>query len=67
MESNELDDYERKYHLSAGECWLKVMQRWIEGQGTAEYPVGWEGLYEMLRDVSMSQIALDLKKAVDNH
>ena len=45
-------------------CWEDVMQRWLDGQGQKSYPIMWEGLYRLLKDIACPQVAKELKAAV---
>ena len=42
-----------------------VLSHWMNNP-PSQYPATWEGLYELLRDVELGQVATDLKQAVDN-
>ena len=48
------------------QCWISVLQRWLHGQGSNYYPVGWDGLYELLDNVELPHVAQDLRTAVEN-
>lgn len=65
MELNQLDEIEHKAQQSATECWEKVMQKWLDGQGADSYPVCWGGLYNILDDLKMTQVAIELRNAVE--
>ena len=56
----EVDSYDEE------ECWEKVMQRWLDGQGMNKYPYFWDGVYKLLMDTSCGEIIDDLKIAVTN-
>ena len=51
---------------SSVECWQMAMRRWLEGQGARDYPTTWDGLYAILKDVGLAQLADDLKAAIDS-
>ena len=46
-------------------CCDKVFSYWLDNP-PRYYPVTWEGLYELLNDSELGQVATDLKRAVDN-
>lgn len=46
-------------------CCDAVLLHWLKNS-SPNYPVTWEGLYELLRDCDLGQVADDLKEAVDN-
>ena len=47
----------------AKECCTAVLLYWLE-HPPHNYPATWEGLYELLDDCELSQVAAELKKAV---
>lgn len=65
LESNTLDEYWSQSQSSASLCWERVMQVWLDGQGEEDYPVTWEGLCRMLRDIRCPHVADELMEAVD--
>lgn len=46
-------------------CCDAILLHWLNNS-SSNYPVTWEGLYELLRDCDLCQVADDLKEAVDN-
>ena len=48
------------------ECWERVMEAWLEGQGQDEYPLTWEGLFKLLKDVEFQGVVPALKRAVES-
>ena len=62
---NTLSVWERQYRGNANMCWTKVMEHWLNGGCKHSYPPTWEGLYLLLEDVQCSQVAEELKKALD--
>ena len=65
IEGNTLDGWDTECRGNCGLCWEKVMRVWLDGKGADEYPVKWDGVYEILRELDCSQIAIELKEAVD--
>ena len=65
-----LDGWREECLASAQRCWWKVMQYWLSeyqcDTNTPDYPATWEGMYEMLDDVEFSEVAKQLKEAVEN-
>ena len=51
------------------ECTDEVLQFWLESplNTNGDYPVSWEGLYKLLTDLELSEVANELKQAVDSH
>ena len=42
----------------------KVLSYWLD-QPPSRYPATWEGLYRLLKDSQLSEVAVELKEAVD--
>ena len=49
----------------AKECCEAVFSHWLD-HPPRYYPATWEGLYELLDDSELSQVAIELKQAVIN-
>ena len=49
----------------AKDCCEAVLSYWLD-HPPRHYPATWEGLYELLDDSELGQVAADLKHAVDN-
>ena len=47
------------------ECCEAVLSYWLD-HPPRHYPATWEGLYELLDDSELGQVAIELKEAVDN-
>ena len=62
---NTLEDYKREALANQVRCWEKVMQEWLDGQGSLHYSVTWKGLYKLLGDIDKPKIAQELKEAVE--
>ena len=65
MTLNDLEALEREYRGNAKDIWNKVMDHWLAGKAARDYPVSWEGLYSLLRDVELSETANQLEKAIN--
>ena len=61
---NDLENYKRETQSNQADCWDKVMQSWLDGQGSSSYPVTWKGLCMLLKDVDREKVAQDLEKAL---
>ena len=46
-------------------CCSAVLSYWLQ-HPSHNYPATWEGLYELLNDSELSQVASKLRQAVDN-
>ena len=64
LDMDKLKGWERQFRDDATRCWLEVMGYWINIGGTQNYPVKWEGLHQLLKDVEYGMVARDLKKAL---
>ena len=53
-----------QYRGDLEECCYAVLRQWLDN-GSPGYPVTWEGLLELLDDVDCSQVAEDLRDALD--
>ena len=60
-----LDSWEEEYDNKAEKCWKKVMNHWLKGRGSSEYPVSWEGLKFLLKDLQHAEVAELLERAVN--
>ena len=49
----------------SAECWVNVMSHWLDN-GSQDYSKSWEGLYELLEDLRMGQVAKELRAAVES-
>ena len=50
---------------NAKECCEAMLSHWLD-HPPRHYPLTWEGLYELLDDSELGQVATELKQAVDN-
>ena len=62
---NLLSSWDKQHRGNANVCFTKVMEYWMNAGGKEKYPPTWEGLYALLEDAEYSQVAVELKKAVD--
>ena len=60
-----INSFATKHENDPERCWEEVMSAWCEEeQGADEYPVTWNGLYQLLKDVEAPEVAEQLKEAV---
>ena len=64
LDMDQLKVWEGQFRDDSTRCWLEVMTYWINVDGTQDYPVNWEGLYQLLKDLQCEKVAKDLKKAL---
>lgn len=62
IDQNQLDGWWQECQACATRCWNKVMSHWLDSG--CEYPITWEGLFALLEDLGMKQVASELKMAV---
>ena len=60
---NVLEGWEKEYHCNSSRCWMKVMDSWVE-KGSCDYPVTWEGLCTLLRDMGLPDVRHELIQAL---
>ena len=53
------DTIEKQCLLDAADINMKIIQRWITGQG--KKPVAWSTLIEVLRDIQLSELADEIE------
>ena len=61
---SQLDSWDEQYRGNASTCWNKLMEHWLNGEGSRDYPPTWEGLYTLLQDGECANFAIALRKAV---
>ncbi len=64
LSTNKLLVWEKEHPKNITMCCNKVMEYWLVG-GCTDYPATWEGMYTLLEDAELSEIAKELKKAID--
>ena len=67
MTLNDLEALEREHRGKAKDIWNQVMDHWLAGRGGGDYPTSWEGMYALLNDLELSEVADELEKAVNKH
>ena len=65
LEEDLMTTWDRQVRGSSEECWDMVMQRWLKGE-RHNYPLTWEGLFKLLKDVAFQGVVPDLKHAVES-
>ena len=53
------DAIEKEYLPNTAEVVVKILQRWIEGQGRK--PLSWVTLIEVLRDIKLFELAHEIE------
>ena len=66
LEENELDSIEEECFMKSESCWFKVMSRWQNEGGTAEYPATWRGLLTALEDIQCHSVARELERVLSS-
>ena len=62
---SELDSYQRMENNSNVGCCTRVFSRWINNNGhPPKYPLSWEGLEGLLRDIEHGRAADNLKNGL---
>ena len=51
--------------MDSNGCCEAVFSHWLD-HPPPDYPVTWDGLYELLDDCELGEIAIELKRAVEN-
>ena len=60
-----LQSWEVNHNGDPLECINEVLSHWLENP-TDYYPASWEGLYDLLEDVELNEVAEELKQVLDN-
>ena len=60
-----LNSWEQKYLKDSYDCTNAVLNHWMENPPDY-YPITWEGLDRLLDDAELSQVAEELKRALNN-
>ena len=61
---NILDEWELRFMRDPVRCWEKVMSKWLDDGESEDYPVTWQGLYNLLKDAEYGEVEMELSKAV---
>ena len=50
-------------------CINEVLHYWLESpdETNSAYPATWEGLYKLLEDAELIEVAIELKQVLDSH
>ena len=60
-ECDEIESQDNKIH---SKCCVRVFSKWIERNGCRDYPLSWQGLYDLLCDIDKDAVAEKLKRAL---
>ena len=63
LKKAQLDGFSTSAQGNNDLCWESVMDRWLSN-APKEYPADWEGLYELLEDMMLGEVAQQLREAV---
>ena len=63
---SKLKTWDRQHHGDANMCWGDLIDHWKKSGGRSDYPPTWGGLYKLLWDIEYSEVAENMKKAVDH-
>jgi hypothetical protein len=66
LEGNRLDGWDTQYGGDAVRCWTKVMEVWLDDDGTSQYPATWKGVIEVVKDAELHEAARELEVALDS-
>lgn len=58
-----MDSFDEKARGSSDWCWENVMDKWLVN-APKEYPAEWEGLYQLLENVGLGEVAIQMWEAV---
>lgn len=64
LNMSELDTIQQKTLNDNHQSCQRVFSKWFDNNGHPSYPITWEGVQELLRDVKMETVAKDLKEAL---
>ena len=57
ISQSKLSGYKEQYHHDNELCCREVLRFWLDGKESPQYPVTWDGLYELLDDVALGALA----------
>lgn len=63
LEKAQLDGFNEKNHGNNDLSWESVIYQWLTN-APEEYPANWEGLFELLEDVMLGEVANQLREVV---
>jgi hypothetical protein len=61
---NQLNGYRKKRLGEEEDCCRDVFSYWIDDYGTSQYPLTWDGLFDLLIAVKHRAAAMDMMKRV---
>ena len=67
MSLSALNGLDHKHRGSSRDIWIEVMDYWLVNGEECGYSSSWSGLYELLGDIDLSQVAANLERAVKGH
>ena len=63
-QENELEGWEDDFRGKVRRCWCTVMSKWLDNDGTGEYPATWGGVVSVLEDVKLWKVARELERVL---
>jgi hypothetical protein len=63
---NQMNAWKEECLGNVGRCWTRVMDHWLTGGGTPDYPATWDGIYKLLEYINCPAIAQELMKSLES-
>ena len=63
---SKMEEIERRSEGEAIRCCQLVFKDWIDGKYNSNYPKTWAGLYELIEDVELQELAERMKVALES-
>ena len=65
LKPNVLNGWNTQFLADASDCWVQVMQHWIDG-GSKDYPATWQGLCDLVKDAGYPAVAKEFIETVEH-
>ena len=59
-----MEGWEDELRGKVRRCWCTVMSKWLDNDGTGEYPATWGGVVSVLEDVELWEVARELEQVL---
>ena len=66
IQMGDLKAWETIHMKDPRKCINEVLHCWLESPSET-YPASWEGLYKLLEDIELKEVAIELKQALDSY
>lgn len=63
MKESQIETISMKHQKDPEACCIDILRKWME-RGSGDYPVSWDGLIELLGDLSLTDVAEELENAL---